>query len=330
MILLESLAGSRVLITGGAGSLGREVLSILLEAKPSQLIIYSRDEAKHSTLFRNHFPEHNKLKCIIGDVRDYGKLLLSTTKVDYIIHAGALKQIDTLEYNPIESIETNVQGTINVAKAAYVNKVRKCILVSTDKACMATSTYGATKFLGEKVFSYFDSEFGDNTIFSSVRYGNVVGSTGSFIPYWLEKIRKGEKVPVTLLDMTRFLFTLRDAANTVLKALRLSEGGEVFIPRISSFEIRDILEVLAEYYHAQVRTENLGKRAGEKIHEDMMNPLELERAYAKDGLVVIIPEASRRTYSYKDKYDGSILNSKLHIERDHAKILNLLKSGMGI
>jgi FlaA1/EpsC-like NDP-sugar epimerase len=330
MWLLDFLTDNRILITGGAGSLGREIISFLLKANPSQIIVFSRDEAKHSTLVRNHFQGNSTIKCIIGDVRDYGKLLMSTKGVDYIIHAGALKQIDTMEFNPVESIRTNVDGSVNVAKAAYVNKVKKCILVSTDKACMATSAYGATKFLGEKVFTYFDYEFGDNTVFSSVRYGNVAGSTGSFIPYWLEKIREGERIPVTLFEMTRFLFTLDDAANTVLKALRLSEGGEIFVPQISSYEIRDILEVLAEHYEAELRTENLGKRAGEKIHEDMMNPLELERAYAKNGLLVILPELSRRNYTYKERYEGPILNSKLHVEKDRAKILNLLKRCMGI
>ncbi len=330
MALHDFLVNSKIMITGGAGSLGRKLIALLLKAEPSQIIVFSRDEAKHSTLIRSHFPNNGKTKCIIGDVRDYGKLLMSTKGVDYIIHAGALKQIDTMEFNPVESIRTNVDGSINVARAAYVNKVKKCILVSTDKACMATSTYGATKFLGEKVFTYFDYEFGESTVFSSVRYGNVVGSTGSFIPYWLEKIRKGEKIPVTLFEMTRFLFTLDDAANTVLGALRLSEGGEIFVPRISSYEIRDVLEVLAEYLHVELRTENLGKRAGEKVHEDMMNSSELERAYLKDGLIVITPEATRRKYAYDKPYGGPILNSKLHVERDHAKILGLLKSGMGI
>jgi UDP-N-acetylglucosamine 4,6-dehydratase len=322
--LFDFLAGTRVLITGGAGSLGRALVRNLLTVNPSQIIIFSRDEAKHA----RYFSGNSKIKCIIGDVRDYEKILLSSMGVDYIVHAGALKRIDALEYNPVEAIKTNVDGTINVAKAGYVNKAKKCLLVSTDKACMATSTYGATKFLGEKVFSYFDYEFGGDTRFSSVRYGNVVGSRGSFIPYWIGKIKNGEKIPITLMDMTRFLLTLDDAAKTVLKALEHTEGGEIFVPRIRSFKISDIMEVLAEHYHVDLRTENMGKRAGEKLHEDLINVLEAERAFVIEDLLIILPEITRRSYSYKEKYEGGPLNSGSSLETDRTKILSLLQRGI--
>jgi FlaA1/EpsC-like NDP-sugar epimerase len=319
------LKGSKVLLTGGAGSLGRAIVQKILPAGPEQIIIYSRDEAKHAQYYSNE----PKVKCVIGDVRDFDKLLLTTKGIDYLVHAGALKRIDALEYNPIESIRTNVDGTINVARAAYMNKVKKCVLVSTDKACMATSTYGSTKFLGEKVFSYFDYEFGEDTIFASVRYGNVVASTGSFIPYWIERIKKGDSVPVTVLHMTRFLFTLDEAAMTVLKALKYSEGGEIFLPRIKSFKIEDVMQTLADYYGASLKVENVGKRAGEKIHEDLMNPIELERTYALDtDVLVVVPELSRRAYTYKQTYEGPRMNSELFVEGNHERILELLKRGM--
>ncbi|MCK4349084.1 MAG: SDR family NAD(P)-dependent oxidoreductase [Thermoplasmatales archaeon] len=321
---LKHLEDAKVLITGGAGSLGRAIVKQILKANPSQIVIYSRDEAKHA----KYYYEKDKIKCIVGDIRDYDKLLLSTKNMDYVFHAAALKRIDTMEHNPMEAIRTNIDGSINVAKAAYYNNVEKVTLVSTDKACMSINAYGSTKFLAEKVFSYWDYEFGDETVYASVRYGNVIASRGSFIPIWLKKIKDGEKIPITVGEMTRFLFTLDDAANVVIGAQNYSQGGEIFIPKIKSYKVYDIMNVLAKYYNIKLETEEIGKRPGEKFHEDLIMPIELDRTYDINDLLVVIPELSRREYTYKKKYDGPAMNSEFFVEHNHDKILKIIKQGI--
>jgi len=207
----------KVLVTGGTGSLGQKLVE-RLQSYDALPIVYSRDEGKQALNFKNN----NNLIKIIGDVRDFDKLntSLKIHKPDFIIHAAALKRIDDMEFYPDECVKTNVSGSENVARAALQNEIQKCILVSTDKACKPINVYGSSKFLAERFFTNYDYN-SDTTIFSSVRYGNVIASRGSFIPLWVDAIQKNESIKITSTECTRFLFTLKDSVDTVLKEVKL-------------------------------------------------------------------------------------------------------------
>jgi UDP-glucose 4-epimerase len=230
------------LITGGTGSLGQALIKRLL-SYDAKVIIYSRDEGKQAQIFNNN---PNVVK-VIGDIRDYSKLdmTLKTKKVDFIIHAAALKRIDDMEFYPDECIKTNINGSDNVAKAAISNGIQKCILVSTDKACQPINVYGSTKFIAERLFTNYDYN-SDYTTFASVRYGNVIASRGSFIPLFMDKLNNEELINVTSTEMTRFLFTLEDAVDAVLGAFEHSKGGEVFVPQIDSYTLPTCIKALEE------------------------------------------------------------------------------------
>ena len=234
------MSAKKVLITGGTGSLGRALIK-RIKCLGWQIIVYSRDEGKQAL----YFGQDKDIIRVVGDVRDLDKL--STTfrihRPDYVIHAAALKRVDDMEFHPDECVKTNVIVSQNVATAALKTDVEKCILISTDKACLPVNVYGSSKFIAERVFTNFDY-YSDNTIFSSVRYGNVIASRGSFIPLWMDLIKSGKVVPVTDLECSRFLFTLDDAVDTVLGALDLAQGGEVFIPKIKSYDLQTVLDSL--------------------------------------------------------------------------------------
>jgi len=221
-----------ILITGGTGSLGKALIK-RLKQHDCKLIVYSRDEGKQALSFGND----SSIIRVIGDVRDLDKLdvTMKRHKPDYVIHTGALKRIDDMEFYPDECVKTNIQGSENVAIASQNNGVEKCILISTDKACQPVNVYGSSKFIAERIFTNYDYN-SDSTIFASVRYGNVIASRGSFIPLWMDLISKGKKLKVTSMEMTRFLFTLDDAVDTVLDSLYFAQGGEVFVPKINSLK----------------------------------------------------------------------------------------------
>ena len=231
------IEGKKFFITGGTGTLGKALVDRIIAAGGTA-IVFSRDEGKQALLFGNR----KEVVRVIGDIRDYDKLDVSLArhKPDIIIHTAALKRIDDMEFYPDECVKTNIQGSENVAKAALKNGISKCILVSTDKACQPVNVYGSSKFIAERIFTNYDF-YSQHTIFSSVRYGNVICSRGSFIPLWLELLKNKENVKVTSLEMTRFLFTIGDAVDTVLGAVYNSEGGEVFIPQINSYDMNTIV-----------------------------------------------------------------------------------------
>jgi len=210
-------------ITGGTGSLGKALVRRLTSLE-HEVLVYSRDEGKQASL-----SNIKNLTRVIGDIRDYDKVCVAMKRFspDIVIHAAALKRIEDMEFYPDECIKTNIQGTENVAKAALFNEVNRCILVSTDKACQPVNVYGSSKFIAERVFTNHDFN-SSNTIFASVRYGNVIASRGSFIPLWFSLLANNETIKVTSTEMTRFLFTLEDAVDTVLAATAAAEGGEVF------------------------------------------------------------------------------------------------------
>jgi len=281
--------GKTILITGGAGFLGKALTQRILNENPHKIIIYSRDEFKHYN-FLNFFKNNPKLHCIIGDVRDYNRLEWAMKNVDIVVHAAALKRIDSLEYNTSEAVITNILGSLNVANACLKNRVKKAILISTDKACLPINTYGACKFVAERVFANFNFENAEqtDTIFTTVRYGNVLESTGSVIPFFMGKIKNGEDVPLTDARMTRFIISKEQAVDLICDAIRYGVGGEIFIPRLPAFKITDLIDVLAKAYGKNtVNIKKIGIRPGEKLHETMLSEFEIARTYAFNNRFVI-------------------------------------------
>jgi UDP-N-acetylglucosamine 4,6-dehydratase len=262
------LDGKSLLITGGTGSLGNMLVSLLLEhARPRRVIVFSRDEFKQFTMgekFRGAAP----LRFFLGDVRDKERLRRAFEGVDYVIHAAALKQVPAAEYNPFEFVKTNVLGAQNVIDAAIDTGIKRVVALSTDKAANPINLYGATKLCSDKLFVAGNSYSGmRDTHFAIVRYGNVVGSRGSVIPFFLER-RKTGVLPITHTEMTRFWITLEQAAYFVLNALKTMHGGEIFVPKIPSMRITDLAKLIGP----NCRHEIIGIRPGEKIHEMMVEP----------------------------------------------------------
>jgi len=315
------------LITGGTGSLGQALIKRLL-SYDAKVIIYSRDEGKQAQIFNNN---PNVVK-VIGDIRDYSKLdmTLKTKKVDFIIHAAALKRIDDMEFYPDECIKTNINGSDNVAKAAISNGIQKCILVSTDKACQPINVYGSTKFIAERLFTNYDYN-SDYTTFASVRYGNVIASRGSFVPLFMDKLNNEELINVTSTEMTRFLFTLEDAVDAVLGAFEHSKGGEVFVPQIDSYTLPTCIKALEEITGKDAKTGIIGLRPGEKLHEDMLAETELPFTFKVPGinLLQIRPQYTTKYYqSSFNKYEGPHFNSKLWVKNDIKEVVELIKRGL--
>jgi len=286
-----------VLITGGTGFLGRALTERILKGNPKSVRVFSRDEVKHHQ-FEELFNYDNRLRNFIGDVRDYPRLKRAMEDADYVIHAAALKRIDLLEYNVEECIKTNITGTQNVINACLENNVEKALFVSTDKACAPINTYGACKFVSERVFTESNySKGAKKTVFTSVRYGNVLQSTGSVIPYFVEKMKNGEKIPLTDERMTRFIISSDQAVDLIFKALKYSRGGEVFVPKIPSFKITTLIDILKEENNAKNGVEIIGIRPGEKIHESLLNFSEIPRTYEFEDMYIITSQIEK----YQDK-----------------------------
>lgn len=274
-----------VLITGGTGSFGKKFVEVILARYPqvSRIVIYSRDELKQYQL-RQRYPakDYPQLRFFIGDVRDGERLRRACEGIDVIIHAAAIKQVDTAEYNPDECIKTNVHGAQNVINAALSCQVKEVVALSTDKACAPINLYGATKLVSDKLFVAANNIKGSRDLrFSVVRYGNVMGSRGSVIPFFMEQRHKGI-IPITHPEMTRFNISLIEGVDLVMFAIGHHLGGEIFIPKIPSYRILDVAKAIAP--NAQYET--IGIRPGEKLHEEMitvtdaMNTIDLGEYYA--------------------------------------------------
>jgi UDP-N-acetylglucosamine 4,6-dehydratase len=269
------LNGKVILVTGGTGSFGRRFIeTVLSRYAPRKLIVYSRDELKQSEMqtdLREKFSAEQvgKMRFFIGDVRDRARLTLALRGVDIVIHAAALKQVPAAEYNPSECIATNVMGAENVVWACLTNRVRQVVALSTDKACNPINLYGATKLASDKVFVAANNLSGDiGTRFSVVRYGNVVGSRGSVVPFFQRLLANGaRKLPVTDPRMTRFWITLPEGVDFVLSSLSIMRGGEVFVPKIPSMKITDLVAAMCPGAEIDV----VGIRPGEKLHEMMIS-----------------------------------------------------------
>ncbi len=294
-----------VFITGGTGSFGKKFLEMVLEKYPNleRVVIYSRDELKQFEMLSLPFIQKykDKIRFLIGDVRDTARLTRAVEGCEVIIHAAALKQVPTAEYNPMECIKTNVLGAYSVIEAAMAQGVKDVIALSTDKAAAPINLYGATKLCSDKLFVAANNMRGKRDVkFSVVRYGNVLGSRGSVIPFFLKK--KNEKtLPITHKDMTRFSISLEDGVNFVLQAIESHWGGEIYIPKIPSYKILDV----AKAVNPNCEYEDIGVRPGEKLHEEMITEMDSLNTVEFNNHYVILPSTPMwNVNDYIDKNDG--------------------------
>lgn len=277
-----------ILITGGTGSFGKNFIKTFLKKYPDvrRLIVYSRDEQKQFIMSNQEpFKSAICMRYLIGDVRDLSRLKRAFEDVDYVVHAAAMKHVHIAEFNPDECIKTNVIGAQNVISAALELKVKKVVALSTDKACAPINLYGATKLTSDKLFVAANNLTGSKSIsFSVVRYGNVIGSNGSVVPFFLNKRNEGE-ITITHPEMTRFNITLDQGIDMVINAFKNSMGGEIFIPKIPSYKILDVVDAIAPSCKKVI----VGIRPGEKIHEQMISPADSYNTYDIGHYYVILP-----------------------------------------
>lgn len=285
--------GKTLLVTGGTGSFGKMCVNIILNTyKPKRLIVFSRDELKQFEMTQTFSPEkYDCMRYFIGDVRDKERLYRAFRGVDYVIHAAALKQVPAAEYNPTECIRTNIVGAENIINAAADLGVKKVVALSTDKAVAPVNLYGATKLCSDKLFVAANAFVACDTVYSVVRYGNVMGSRGSVIPFFIDKREEGGPLPITDMRMTRFWITLEESVKMVLNAFTMSGGGEVFVPKIPSMRITDLAEAIAP----GMPTVEVGIRPGEKLHETMITAEDSRHTIDIGKYYVIKPE----TFRYK-------------------------------
>ena len=287
---MSILEGSSILITGGTGSFGKAFIDYALtNFDPARIVIFSRDELKQYEA-RLRFNDDPRLRWFIGDIRDQHRLKRAMHGVDYVVHAAALKQVDTAEYNPFEYVQTNIIGSQNVVEAAIDSGVKKVVALSTDKASSPLNLYGATKLAADKLFQSANHyAAGYESRFSVVRYGNVMGSRGSVIPFFRNLIAEGKPLPITDARMTRFWITLPQAVQFVVDSFDLMNGGELYVPHIPSMRITDLVEAIAP----GTETYEIGIRPGEKLHEEMISEDDSRRTIRLDNRFVVLPTIAR-------------------------------------
>lgn len=291
---MSLLDDSSILITGGTGSLGRAlVLHLLTQTKARRIVIFSRDELKQLQM-RKEFKNDSRLRWFLGDIRDIERLKRALHGVQFVIHAAALKQVDTGEYNPMEFIKTNVLGSQNLIDASIESGVTKVVALSTDKASSPINLYGATKLTADKLFIAANNySFTYGTTFSVVRYGNVMGSRGSVIPFFKEIAASGKPLPITDLRMTRFLISIDQAVKFVIDSLKIMEGGELYVPRIPSIKITDLAQAIAP----GASMEEIGMRPGEKLHEEMISEDDSRRTLELEDRFLVMPVLAEWGYT---------------------------------
>jgi UDP-N-acetylglucosamine 4,6-dehydratase/5-epimerase len=285
------LNGKSILVTGGTGSFGKAFTKYVLDKWPSikRLVIYSRDEQKQFNMAHEYpLSKYPMIRFFIGDVRDFERLKRACHDIDYLIHAAAMKHVPIAEYNPDECVKTNIGGADNVIRAVLETAVQRVVALSTDKACAPINLYGATKLTSDKLFIAANNIKGSKDIrFSVVRYGNVMGSNGSVIPFFLKKRKEGV-LPITDPNMTRFNISLTDGVEMVLHALETAWGGELFVPKIPSYKITEVAEAIGP----DCRQEIVGIRPGEKVHEEMITASDSFTTYDLGKYYVILPQAT--------------------------------------
>lgn len=299
--------GKSILITGGTGSLGKALTSRLFKEYPDlkRLVIFSRDEQKQFQMAQEYPPtKYPNIRFFIGDVRDRERLIRAMSGIDYVIHAAAMKHVHLAEYNPSECIKTNIGGAENVIHACLQTNVSNVVALSTDKACAPINLYGATKLTSDKLFVAANNIRGNNPIkFSVVRYGNVMGSNGSVIPFFINKREEGY-LPITDKKMTRFNISLDGGVDMVFHALKNAWGGEIFVPKIPSYKITEVAKAIAP----NTEHREIGIRPGEKIHEEMITPSDAFNTYDLGKYYTILPTVTNWSIEdYKKHFNGQLV-----------------------
>jgi len=313
---MSDLNGKTILITGGTGSLGKALTKYILNKHPNlnRLMIYSRDEQKqHQMALEYPKSKYPQIRFFIGDIRDYQRLKRAFKEVDYVIHAAAMKHVHIAEYNPDECVKTNVGGAENVINAALATNVERVVALSTDKACAPINLYGATKLTSDKLFIAANNISGFKKIcFSVVRYGNVMGSNGSVMPFFMKRKDTGS-LPITDPNMTRFNISLREGVQMVMFALGNAWGGELYVPKIPSYKIVDVASAIGPDCEQEI----VGVRPGEKIHEEMITASDSYSTYDLGDYYVILPLETKwnlndflKEFNAKKVKQGFSYNSK--------------------
>jgi len=298
------LNNKTIFITGGTGSFGSRFTSTLLKKYPKikKIIIFSRDELKQFNMSQRIEKKYqNKMRFFLGDVRDKNRLMAALNGVDFVVHAAALKQVPAAEYNPFEFIKTNVIGAQNLIETCLANNIKKVIALSTDKAAAPLNLYGATKLCSDKLFISANNITGKNKItFSVVRYGNVLMSRGSVIPKFMKDIKDKKTLSITHPEMTRFNITLDEGVDYVISALINSIGGEIFVPKLSSFKIIDLLKC----FNHKVNYKIVGIRPGEKLHEEMITASDSHNTIETKKYYIILPSGIKNPSQYINKFSA--------------------------
>ena len=315
------LNGKKILITGGTGSFGNALTSFLQKNyKVKKIVIFSRDEFKQAQM-KSKFQQKN-MRFLLGDVRDIDRLKLALKDIDVVFHAAALKQVPAAEYNPMEFVKTNIHGAENVVNACISQKVKKIIALSTDKAANPINLYGATKLASDKIFVAANNLTGNqNTSFSVVRYGNVVGSRGSVVPYFKELIKKKSPyLPITDKKMTRFWLTLDQGVKFVINSLNVMKGREIFVPKIPSIKIIDLAKAMAPKFKLKL----VGIRPGEKLHEIMCPSQSSHLTLEYNSFFIIFPDLDTlNSYKRLNKSKGKNVKLNFEYSSDKNKFLNI-------
>ena len=308
--------GKKILITGGTGSLGTALTRRLLDDGADTIRIFSRNESKQIEM-ESKFHD-NRLRFLLGDIRDYDRLVRAVEDIDIVFHAAALKHVPIIEYNPFEAIKTNVIGSQNVINACLQENVEKSICVGTDKAVSPLNTYGATKLLMEKLFvtssNYLKKER-HRTKFIAVRYGNVLGSSGSVIPKFIEQIRNKQKITITDPNMTRFSVSMEGALDFILKATQIGNGSEIFIPKLKAYTINNVKEALFELL-GNTDEEIIGVRVGEKMNEILINQDEIKYSWDIGEMYVMISPSVNDPYKFDASFNEKKINSMKEYSSD--------------
>ena len=308
---MEIVRGKKILVTGGAGSIGSGLVWKLLEHRPTVVRVFDHDETRLVKL-KQWMGERDNVRYLVGDVKDRDRLKYAVEGIDIIFHAAALKHVEGCEYNPFEAVKTNVIGTQNVIDVAIQEEVERVVFTSSDKAVNPTNVMGATKLLCERLITAANYYKGARkSIFSSVRFGNVVGSSGSVIPVFLGQIKRGGPVTLTDPNMTRFIMSEDQALELLIKATELARGGEIFIFKMRAIRIFDLAQVMIEKFaegfgHRRegIEVKMIGKKPGEKLYEELMTESEAERALETDEMFIVLPEM-RELLSARFEYPGA-------------------------
>lgn len=304
--------GKKILLTGAAGTVGREIVKQLVSFEPSELRLMDNNETEMFFLMEEY--GNNNVFCFLGDIRDRDKLEKLSKDVDVIIHSAAFKHVYLSEYNPFDVVQTNIIGVENVIRAATVSNVKQVLFTSSDKAVNPTNVMGTSKLMGERLITAANAVRTDSkTIFSSTRFGNVLGSRGSVVPLFMKQIRNGGPVTITDRKMTRFVMTIEEAAKLVLQSVLIAKGGEVFVTKMPVVRIPDLAEVMIKllapkygYLPSDIKTEEIGAKPGEKLYEELMTDLEVYQSLELKDMFVVTPAFKSLFQSIKYEYPGML------------------------